>query len=1120
MRLPAAPDQQTPLPWRPVVRWLVVCGLLVLLLQSLGMALQLPSQRGTGYPLTTQLFQLTWAADWQGLVPRLVTLERAAILPFWQASDGMRFIASLWFALDAALFVPAYVALLLALCRLCSAVLQERTPQRVLQAAQRAPWVAAGFDQLENSLSLIAINRTQSDPGRVLDAMLTLAAHVKWFALAVGAGALVWLCMEWLRALGWRRVGDELLALARLLANSARLVFLHTYAFIALVAGVLLVGYVPQVNDILINLALESASDPAEQRMRELNLLWLTAGVVLWGASLWYSMRMVAPWTPQGVVHDNVWHLWARRDLPRLAAYFGVVSVATLCALSMSARGSLASALFMGLGAAIMFEAVSSLCSWVANRILLFKDNYRSDGARYRYSALMVCVAAALVAWLSVDQFAAPVISGLGWYQPPDRVWRWRAANVDPAALALLALLAAALIAYVLVTRVRRGPLWHVLLNAAALACWWTAAAITDAHYAMLIFGGVLLLAALGLWFVAERRHFNWTLLRKLYRLLLEQQPFVYRLLATRPQVTLWVLLLIGALVVVMTFSVAPLALGWSMGTLGIGFLALSLWCFVFTFLWIYLPQRFGVGNWAIAPLLLLLLVGQPAERALRTAPIEQQALPTLPTLHQHHANWRQGLPDAQSPVFLVAAAGGGLRAAYWTGGLLAAMDDRTCGRFGDHIFAVSGVSGGSVGLSAYLAQRKVWAAKPEAERCQGGRVEELQRFLRRDYLGPVAGSLLFAEVAQAFIPFSYLRMERGTTLADAMAHGWRDTFRGAGADLLERPFLDVMSVRPDDSFRMPAVYLNATTVESGKRAVAANVQLGAMRADPLFFEANVSRGTRLQTTDLSLVDAAVNSARFPGISPPGKVMGCFPMPGHVAGTEDACRDAGFGVWGHLVDGGFFENSGLETLMDAWRELIDQMHGRNNALADAERRRTFLIVITNDKDSGAVCPGRTPRFDLLGMTDGERYAINSLNALSQSAQPSNGADAAAIGSDLLAPMHTLASVRSGRADLALQRAVDAIGCTQVIEWHLSAVMTHPQEQPKEPPLGWLLSMSSAQVMDRAVKVFADHFPFDLAACPRVTPRGRGQIGKSDDPLPASGCKQPPPPPGPLRPGRP
>jgi hypothetical protein len=1052
MSTPAVAPLPPTVPWVAVLRWFVVVLLAVLLLQTLGSALQLPAQRGSGYPASTQLFQLGGVLDGQGLLPRWVAHDRAAVLAFWQASGGMRFIASAWFLVDALVLVPAYLALLLALQRLWVALLPAPAPARALRALRLSPWLGAGFDQLENALSLIAIHRAQPAPGPVLEGLLSASTGLKWLALAVALLASGWCGWRWLRCLGWRRVGDGLLALARLIANSAQVVALHAYAFFALAAGVLLVGHVPQVQDILVALAQETADDRAGEFLHYQNLQWLLYGVVLWGASIWYSMRLVAPWTPQGPERDNGWHLWARRDLPRLAAYFGVVAVATLCALSMAGRATLANALFMGLGAAIMFEAVSSTCSWCGNRLRLFRPGYHSDGGQYRVSALALSTVAALVAWRSVDQHSADLLGGLGWTLPPAGVWQWQAARVESLALPLFALFAGAVLAYALVTLVRRGPLWHGLLNAVGLACWWTAAALTDGHYAVAYFGFTLLLAAAGLWLLAERRQFNLPLFRFLYRLFINRLPQAYQLFARQPQLVLGSLLLSYALLAVIAFSVAPLKMAWTFGTLGIGFLALSLWCFVFTFLWIYLPKRLGIGNWAIAPLVLLFLVGQPAERALRTAPIDQQAPLALPTLQDHHASWRQALPDDQSPVFLVAAAGGGLRAAYWTGSLLAALDDRSCGAFGDRVFAVSGVSGGSIGLSAYLAQRKLWAAKPRAQRCATGRVAELQRFLRRDYLSPVAGSMLFAEVPQAFIPFTYLQHERGSTLADAMAQGWRESFPHGAADLLERPFLEVMASQPSPGLRMPAVYLNATTVESGRRAVAANVQLGAMRADPLFFAADGTHGTRLQTSGLSLIDASVNSARFPGISPPGRVMGCFAKAGRVAGTEATCREAGYGVWGHVVDGGFFENSGLETLMDAWRELIEPMAQQDPSRAAAERRRTHLIVISNDKATGSVCGGRDP------------------SAPALQAAPVGGAADHAVGSDLMSPLHTLSSVRGARADLALQRAMDAMGCGQLIEWHLSSVMNgEGDRQRPEPPLGWMLSRRSAAVMDQGVQ---------------------------------------------------
>ena len=56
---------------------------------------------------------------------------------------------------------------------------------------------------------------------------------------------------------------------------------------------------------------------------------------------------------------------------------------------------------------------------------------------------------------------------------------------------------------------------------------------------------------------------------------------------------------------------------------------------------------------------------------------------------------------------------------------MLAAADDRTCGEFGRHVYAYSGVSGGSLGIAAYLAQRQIWERMPGPERCQTGRREE-----------------------------------------------------------------------------------------------------------------------------------------------------------------------------------------------------------------------------------------------------------------------------------------------------------------------------------------------------------------------------------------------------------
>ena len=76
------------------------------------------------------------------------------------------------------------------------------------------------------------------------------------------------------------------------------------------------------------------------------------------------------------------------------------------------------------------------------------------------------------------------------------------------------------------------------------------------------------------------------------------------------------------------------------------------------------------------------------------------------PALEEALTQWHDAHCDASGcePFVLVATAGGGIRAAYWTGTLLGRLQDATGGRFDDQLFAISGVSGGSVGASVFLS--------------------------------------------------------------------------------------------------------------------------------------------------------------------------------------------------------------------------------------------------------------------------------------------------------------------------------------------------------------------------------------------------------------------------------
>jgi hypothetical protein len=135
-------------------------------------------------------------------------------------------------------------------------------------------------------------------------------------------------------------------------------------------------------------------------------------------------------------------------------------------------------------------------------------------------------------------------------------------------------------------------------------------------------------------------------------------------------------------------------------------------------------------------------------------------------------------------PVFLISAEGGGIRAAYWTARVMAELDERSNGEFSRHAFVVSGVSGGSVGVTAFVGATLSLRGDPR------GRTERLERFFGQDYLSPMVARMLITE------PIWQL-LGRGVTPRDVgferqFESDWQATF---GNDLYSRPFLNAFSL-------------------------------------------------------------------------------------------------------------------------------------------------------------------------------------------------------------------------------------------------------------------------------------------------------------------------------------
>jgi hypothetical protein len=269
-------------------------------------------------------------------------------------------------------------------------------------------------------------------------------------------------------------------------------------------------------------------------------------------------------------------------------------------------------------------------------------------------------------------------------------------------------------------------------------------------------------------------------------------------------------------------------------------------------------------------------------------------------------------------PLVFVAAEGGGIRAAYWTARVLDCTmraDLDSCGyepRGGPgqprSIFAASGVSGGSLGLVSYVAAVR----RNEQGNWPNDRLGE-------DFIAPTGAWMLFAD-----LPNSLFKLDFRPDRAGVLEEAWEDAW-GSPSPLAEGLF----ATWATDS-RVPLLLLNGTSVQDGCRLngsiLDADVEEAprgkALRArDCLSMDAfgpgstgNSSTASLAATHDLvdllcadqdvRLSTAALLSARFPWVSPAGRIPRC--------GTS-------FAVFS--VDGGYFDTSAASTIQELWSHL-------------------------------------------------------------------------------------------------------------------------------------------------------------------------------------------------------
>ncbi len=329
----------------------------------------------------------------------------------------------------------------------------------------------------------------------------------------------------------------------------------------------------------------------------------------------------------------------------------------------------------------------------------------------------------------------------------------------------------------------------------------------------------------------------------------------------------------------------------------------------------------------------------------------QQQAGIQRPTIEAAFRAWLAARKDAPAyrdaarpyPVYIVAAEGGGLYAAYQTAKFLGRMQD-LCPSFAQHVFSISAVSGGSLGASVFAGLTRAHAANDGAKPCidqlaaAGDFETRTDKILSRDLLAPVVWGGLFPDFLQRFLPWPIPVFDRARALELAFEESWRHGAGPEGNPLRGSLFgLCGAADAACSTGATPALALNTTNIETGMQMVLSPLDFTSI-GPPWSSSAKVFDffSTGVEPVDMPLSTAIGLSARFPWISPAGWYSFTDPNFDRTAGQKPRLRRMSF------VDGGYVDNSGVATASKLAQSLAE-FHAKQPGLPPVEIK---LIMIS------------------------------------------------------------------------------------------------------------------------------------------------------------------------------
>jgi hypothetical protein len=489
------------------------------------------------------------------------------------------------------------------------------------------------------------------------------------------------------------------------------------------------------------------------------------------------------------------------------------------------------------------------------------------------------------------------------------------------------------------------------------------------------------------------------------------------------------------AIPVILSLIIAfyPVAIGRALTSFGIACLFFIVLTLVVGALTIASMQmRVPLISITLAAALLFGLLGLNDNHAIREAQkenIDHSQPRTTSSVGQGFMKWLENRKDRDRyqsepyPVYVFTAEGGGIYAAYQTSTFLTSLQD-LCPRFAHHVFAISAVSGGSVGAGIYSGLVK--KIKNDDKRFDEGKgcdardvggffyTDAAEDILRDDFLSPVLASFLFPDLLQRFLFFPVPFFDRARALEKSLEDSWeartsyyRDKFPSDWVDAgnpLQEGFFSYWDSQSD----VPALFINTTEVTTGRGRVIKPLQIKSTQFTSFPIPVQTAKST--SSGEMPLSSSVILSARFPWITPAGWFRN-IEQPGSALGATSVKNEKVY-----LVDGGYVDNSGVITAL----RVIEEVEAAIHQMQTAPKIQINLIVLT---------------------TGGFSHPSSTVG-------------------DYFSPYETLLSTRHARGRIAIEQAEQFLNEKRATQ---SDAMTSPLEKMElrgfgyPLPLGWRLS---------------------------------------------------------------